>query len=254
MFADLGHFSYAAIQLLYWHIWVKLLICLNIIIRVITSAKTGDVNACSYKDKFRFSHDIEAFMAQDCKEFQGELFGICNLFRDLSDKLFTSEILELHEKQGQQHTEHHSDKQELTSLGSFPTPAEGIETFSSVSKNLHPSDIEIATTDKPVLEDLGILYAHRNKDIINSRPRIQQKIIVLTGDNNLRIDTNASWKKKIDGEENVVSTRDRKKIQYGRLAQFKGMRVVEFSKWVLSATSSYRESLLRNYKRRTQEA
>lgn len=30
---------------------------------------------------------------QDCKEFKGELFGICNLFRDLSDKLFTSEII-----------------------------------------------------------------------------------------------------------------------------------------------------------------
>nr|KJB64628.1 hypothetical protein B456_010G058300 [Gossypium raimondii] len=51
------------IQLLYWHIWVKLLICLNIIIRVPTSTKTRDVNACSYKDKCRFSHDIEAFMA-----------------------------------------------------------------------------------------------------------------------------------------------------------------------------------------------
>ncbi|MBA0743840.1 hypothetical protein Gogos_006494, partial [Gossypium gossypioides] len=57
-------------------------------------------------------------------------------------------------QQGEQHTEHHSDKQELTSLGSLPTPAEGSETFSSVSKNLHPSDIEIAATDKPVLEDL----------------------------------------------------------------------------------------------------
>lgn len=191
---------------------------------------------------------------QDCKEFQGELFGICNLFRDLSDKLFTSEILELHEKQGQQHTEHHSDKQELTSLGSLPTPAEGSETFSSVSKNLHPSDIEIAATDKPVLEDLGILYAHRNEDIVNSSAGIQQKIIVLTGDNKPRIDTNASWKRKTDGEENVVSTRDRKKIQYGRLAQFKGMGVVEFSKWVLSATPSDRESLLRNYKRRKKEA
>ncbi|XP_074560685.1 LOW QUALITY PROTEIN: switch 2-like, partial [Curcuma longa] len=39
---------------------------------------------------------------QDCKEFQGELFGICNLFHDLSDKLFTSEIIEMHEK-GRQH-------------------------------------------------------------------------------------------------------------------------------------------------------
>ena len=35
-------------------------------------------------------------MFQDDKKFQGELFGICNLFRDLSDKLFTSEIIEMH--------------------------------------------------------------------------------------------------------------------------------------------------------------
>ncbi|MQL86572.1 hypothetical protein Taro_019111, partial [Colocasia esculenta] len=35
---------------------------------------------------------------QDCKEFKGELFGICNLFRDLSDKLFTSEIIESYAK------------------------------------------------------------------------------------------------------------------------------------------------------------
>jgi hypothetical protein len=40
---------------------------------------------------------------QDDKKFQGELFGICNLFRDLSDKLFTSEIIEMH-------GEHEKDK------------------------------------------------------------------------------------------------------------------------------------------------
>ncbi|KAG8480655.1 hypothetical protein CXB51_025259 [Gossypium anomalum] len=72
MFADLSHFSYAAIQLLYWHIWVKLLICLNIIIRVTTSANTRDVNACFYKDKCCFSHDIEAFMAQKPADLEGD--------------------------------------------------------------------------------------------------------------------------------------------------------------------------------------
>ncbi|KAG8480647.1 hypothetical protein CXB51_025244 [Gossypium anomalum] len=78
MFVDLSHFSYAAIQttftflLLYWHIWVKLLICLNIIIRVTTSANTRDVNACSYKDKCCFSHDIEAFMAQKPADLEGD--------------------------------------------------------------------------------------------------------------------------------------------------------------------------------------
>ncbi|PPD87018.1 hypothetical protein GOBAR_DD16044 [Gossypium barbadense] len=35
-------------------------------------AKTGDVNACSYKDKCRFSHDIEAFMAQKPADLEGD--------------------------------------------------------------------------------------------------------------------------------------------------------------------------------------
>ncbi|CDP14724.1 unnamed protein product [Coffea canephora] len=51
---------------------------------------------------------------QDCREFQGELFGICNLFRDLSDKLFTSEIIELHEKKGIEHGDCESSKQFFT--------------------------------------------------------------------------------------------------------------------------------------------
>lgn len=54
---------------------------------------------------------------QDSKEFQGELFGICNLFRDLSDKLFTSEIIELHEQQGKERGEH--SKSELESGTTF---------------------------------------------------------------------------------------------------------------------------------------
>ncbi|XWS68660.1 hypothetical protein CRYUN_Cryun04dG0110300 [Craigia yunnanensis] len=87
-----------------------------------------------------------------------------------------------------------------------------------------------------------------------SRPGIQQKLeVVVTEDDNLRRDANASWKRESDGEENVVSTRDWIKIQYGRLAQLKGMRVVEFSRWVLSATPSERESVLQDYKRRKKE-
>ncbi|XP_039040939.1 tRNA-dihydrouridine(47) synthase [NAD(P)(+)]-like [Hibiscus syriacus] len=35
-------------------------------------AKTGDVNACSYKDKCRFSHDIEAFLAQKPADLEGD--------------------------------------------------------------------------------------------------------------------------------------------------------------------------------------
>lgn len=192
---------------------------------------------------------------QDCKEFQGELFGICNLFRDLSDKLFTSEILELHENQGQQHAEHHGDNnQELTNLGTLSVPPEGSETFSTLSKNLHPRAIEKDATDKPFLEDLGVLYAHRNEDIVNSRPGIQQNIKeVINEDDNLIRDANASRKRRLDGEGNVESTRELKKIQYGRLAQFKGMGMVEFSKWVLSATPRERERVLQDYDRRKKD-
>lgn len=95
---------------------------------------------------------------QDCKEFQGELFGICNLFRDLSDKLFTSEIIELHEKQGQEDGHHLSTKQGLTELGNnFVSSKEVGVTFSSESETRVPSDSERAKTSKPALEDMGTL-------------------------------------------------------------------------------------------------
>ncbi|OMO74420.1 tRNA-dihydrouridine synthase [Corchorus capsularis] len=35
-------------------------------------AKTGDVNACPYKDKCRFSHDLQAFMDQKPADLEGE--------------------------------------------------------------------------------------------------------------------------------------------------------------------------------------
>jgi hypothetical protein len=95
---------------------------------------------------------------QDCKEFQGELFGICNLFRDLSDKLFTSEIIELHEKQGQEDGHHLSTKQGLTELGNnFVSSKEVGVTFLSESETRVPSDSERAKTSKPVLENMGTI-------------------------------------------------------------------------------------------------
>lgn len=35
-------------------------------------AKTGDVSSCTYKDNCRFSHDLEAFMAQKPEDIEGE--------------------------------------------------------------------------------------------------------------------------------------------------------------------------------------
>lgn len=50
-----------------------------------------------------------------------------------------------------------------------------------------------------------------------------------------------------------MPSKDWKKIQYSLLAQFMGMGEVEFSKWVLSATTSERENALRDYKKRKEK-
>lgn len=81
---------------------------------------------------------------QDCKEFQGELFGISNLFRDLSDKLFTSEIIELHKEHG-----HETEQLEKVKLSE--------QTGSSVSES-EARLCHTSATSKPELEDLGMFH------------------------------------------------------------------------------------------------
>lgn len=89
---------------------------------------------------------------QDCKAFQGELFGICNLFRDLSDKLFTSEIVESHETNKKDGLETEQQK----------------KTYISEETNLLVSESEtrscsesVRTTSKPDIEfeDVGMFHA-----------------------------------------------------------------------------------------------
>ncbi|XP_010052614.2 switch 2-like [Eucalyptus grandis] len=63
---------------------------------------------------------------QDCKEFQGELFGICNLFRDLSDKLFTSEIIELRGQQRLESETRLDAKHKSTEWGKSDVPQEEV--------------------------------------------------------------------------------------------------------------------------------
>ncbi|XP_074366145.1 switch 2 isoform X1 [Apium graveolens] len=187
---------------------------------------------------------------QDSKNFQGELFGICNLFRDLSDKLFTSEIIELHEKQGRQE-EHHKSKQDTNDLLTCFLPClETGETSLSVTSN--PTDLDKDKSPKLVSDDLGIVYAHRNEHIVNyglceqdkEEPRVAQ-------DDQLRESyIPCSWKQKQDKASKKVNTpvKMRKKSQYSLLAKFMGMKEVEFSKWLLSADPAERERVLRDYK------
>ncbi|KAG9153877.1 hypothetical protein Leryth_005983 [Lithospermum erythrorhizon] len=187
---------------------------------------------------------------QDCKEFQGELFGICNLFRDLSDKLFTSEIIELHELQQDGHG-HHGAKQNLTEFGLCFVPEEG-RTSSEISYNENRKQKAV----KPILEELGILYAHRNEDIVNYKPRIQEnREGSMEHDDVLQQPpTLATWKRKSDvmnsrkSAVNSTCSKMQKKNQYRLLSQFKGMGELEFSRWVLSATPAARQKVLEEFK------
>ncbi|RZB75412.1 Switch 2 isoform B [Glycine soja] len=85
---------------------------------------------------------------QDCKEFQGELFGISNLFRDLSDKLFTGEIIELHEEHG-----HETEQPEEVNPSEEETSSSVLESETRLcNKSVRDA------TSKPDLVDLGMFH------------------------------------------------------------------------------------------------
>ncbi|CAH2039006.1 unnamed protein product, partial [Thlaspi arvense] len=172
---------------------------------------------------------------QDCKEFQGELFGISNLFRDLSDKLFTSEIVELHKD-----SDTHEKKSPLLETG---VSEDEKEKEVSCSSNLE--------TEEPSLKDLGIVYAHRNEDIINGGGTETSTSQRLNGDGNSNENLQCVGRKKkkiISVEEDIsFSNREQKREKYKMLAAFKGMPILEFSRWILSASSFDREMLLQDF-------
>ncbi|KAL5571150.1 hypothetical protein UlMin_020747 [Ulmus minor] len=191
---------------------------------------------------------------QDCKEFQGELFGICNLFRDLSDKLFTSDIIELHGKQGEHGHRHHS-KQESNELRNdiLPSKESGLTSLSGSETNItHGSK---KPTNKLVLEDLGIVYAHRNQDVVNYGPGIEEKLEMdIPQSDSLRKGPSVPVaRRKVGGKENVSSPEYRKRIQFSLLARSVGMGELEFSKWLFSAAPWEREKVLQDYKKRKEK-
>ncbi|KAL6536897.1 Swi5 complex subunit Swi2 [Orobanche hederae] len=111
---------------------------------------------------------------QDCKEFRGELFGICNLFRDLSNELFTSEIVEVHEKKGNASNLNDSTEIDSGGLGvEFDFPGRERASKHSVEfETNEPKDKRKTRILDPTLEDLGVVYAHRNEDIVNVGSRV----------------------------------------------------------------------------------
>ncbi|KAJ1389774.1 P-loop containing nucleoside triphosphate hydrolase, partial [Sesbania bispinosa] len=186
---------------------------------------------------------------QDCKEFQGELFGISNLFRDLSDKLFTSEIIELHEANKEQG---HKTEQEKINL------SEETDSLASESVTRLCTESASAATSKPDLafEDLGIVYAHRNEDIVNFGPGIQGKIHTSSPSGDSLSEPSISLvhqRKKPDcvpKKQKVPLIDEKKRTQYSLLAQSMGMGELAFSKWLLAATPLEREKVLVDYKKK----
>ncbi|XP_061362891.1 switch 2 [Gastrolobium bilobum] len=184
---------------------------------------------------------------QDCKEFQGELFGISNLFRDLSDKLFTSEIIELHDMSKEHRQKTEQEKLNLSEeTGSLVSDSETGLCTESVR----------AAISKPDLEDLGIVYAHRNEDIVNYRSGIQGKIYTSIPSSDSPSKPTMSLvhqSKKPDcvlKKQKVPLIDERKRTQYSLLAQSMGMGELAFSQWLLSATPREREKVLLDYKKK----
>ncbi|XP_076937822.1 switch 2-like [Bidens hawaiensis] len=183
---------------------------------------------------------------QDCKEFQGELFGISNLFRDLSDKLFTSEIIQSHDKQGTTHDDHeHENEQEggrhiLSDFGMCFLPPQARDN----------SELFNNKRIAPVSKELGIVYAHRNEDIISHKHGCDVDMMQEVPTQIHSSLPRHMAKKKYDEKANTSLRRAHKIKQFRRLATFMGMQVVEFSKWFLSASLVEREQALRKYKRR----
>ncbi|KAI9093173.1 hypothetical protein K1719_027187 [Acacia pycnantha] len=174
---------------------------------------------------------------QDCKEFQGELFGICNLFRDLSDKLFTSEIIHVHDKEGKEH-------------GRRIEPGDDI--LVSESGNRLSTNYKRTSTSEADLEDLGIVYAHRNADIVNFGPGIQEKTetSICHSESQAMPFVKREEPERVVKKQKVLIINERKRAQYKLLARSRGMGELEFSMWLLSATPRQREEVLQDYRRK----
>ncbi|KAI4383324.1 hypothetical protein MLD38_009174 [Melastoma candidum] len=186
---------------------------------------------------------------QGCKEFQGELFGICNLFRDLSEKLFTSEVVQLNEKSVPLQEATFSSPKDSAELGCGDVPGlskDFAEGPTATGQNL--SNREEDTAGNPNFKDMGIVYAHRNEDIVNGGRGLRfSKATVRHGDTRPQVPD--AFKRR-----DVPSTSEQKRAIFKQIAEFRNMGELEFSRWVLSASVSEREDVLCDYKRRKRKA
>ncbi|XP_057822858.2 switch 2 isoform X2 [Cryptomeria japonica] len=242
---------------------------------------------------------------QDSKEYKGELFGISNLFRDLSDKHFTSDIVEQHEKR-LQGFEHHNH----VAKGQLAVRA--VDQKMGIIANINSIvSVENKETDPPVcgqkdgkenekilgkgsqcknlpkladvLTDAGVIYAHRNEEVVNigahnlentvedkhlkqtekggyvsergNHSRISSENIHHKPTRSKRQPDMANQKGKvkkkhtISGKIGGISAENMDKTkQYRLMAQFASMTELQFSKWLLSASPPERDKFLADFK------
>lgn len=105
---------------------------------------------------------------------------------------------------------------------------------------------------------LGIVYTHRNEDIVNFGPGIQGKIdtsiplddSLVKPSISLDLDHQRKKPDSIPKKQKVPLIDERKRTQYRLLAQSLGMGELAFSKWLLSATPLEREKVLLDFKKK----
>ncbi|CAN6292907.1 unnamed protein product [Urochloa humidicola] len=192
---------------------------------------------------------------QDDKKFQGELFGICNLFRDLSDKLFTSEIIEMHGEHGK------NSATEATGI------REIVDTDLFGSQENKKSSTATTDSDNQKFDDFGIVYAHRNEDVVNmgrnGRDKDGTDEIVESSSEELQnkhetkhavkvksstLEQKRKVAKSYPPEQKKSYPPEQKRKEFSRIASFMGMDDLEFSKWLLAASPMQRSEVLQKYK------
>uniref|UniRef100_A0A0E0KFK3 Helicase ATP-binding domain-containing protein n=1 Tax=Oryza punctata TaxID=4537 RepID=A0A0E0KFK3_ORYPU len=173
---------------------------------------------------------------QDDKKFQGELFGICNLFRDLSDKLFTSEIIEMHGEHGKGNAAETTGIREIVDTNIFGT------------QDQMKSSMTAIDNENKNLDHCGIVYAHRNEDVVNMGTN--------EASNCAEDKTVPSHLEELQSKKNetmrTISAKSyslvQKKKEFSRIASFMGMNDLEFSKWLLSVSPLQRHEVLDRYR------
>lgn len=95
----------------------------------------------------------------------------------------------------------------------------------------------------------GIVYAHRNEDVVNMGIT-KTHTFVSTEDNGHEVEGSSNTANESHQIRHPAGREERKRKEFSRVASFMGMREIEFSKWVLSASPLERQEMLENYKKK----